>query len=270
MNQELTFFQRHEFLIRRLHSLSGLVPVGAYMVIHLFANATILNGTEAFQNVVYQIHSLGNALLLVEWLFIFLPLIFHAVFGVVIIVGGRNNVSQYPLVKNYRYTLQRITGIIAMLFIFYHVMHLNGLVHTESYREVAGQVGIGQFRPYNAASSAARALQGSVLVPLWYAVGVLACVYHLANGLWTMGITWGVWTTPDSQRRASFVCMGFGAVLAVVGLSALIAFLRVDVDAADQREREIYQQRVDDGSVLPNDHKVYHPESDADSNSDNP
>ena len=29
------YLARHEFLIRRLHSLSGLVPVGAYMVIHL-------------------------------------------------------------------------------------------------------------------------------------------------------------------------------------------------------------------------------------------
>ena len=27
------------------------------------------------------------------------------------------------------------------------------------------------------------------IVPVLYTVGVLSCVFHLANGVWTMGIT---------------------------------------------------------------------------------
>ena len=75
-------------LLRRLHSLSGVIPVGAYMVVHLLTNSTILDSALTFQKNVYTIHSLGQILPLVEWVFIFIPLLFHAIFGVVIIRGG--------------------------------------------------------------------------------------------------------------------------------------------------------------------------------------
>jgi succinate dehydrogenase / fumarate reductase cytochrome b subunit len=51
-----SFFARHEFVIRRLHSLSGLIPVGAYMTVHLVTNASVLNGAGTFQKNVYTIH----------------------------------------------------------------------------------------------------------------------------------------------------------------------------------------------------------------------
>ena len=50
-----------------------------------------------FQRAVYQIHSLGQGLPLVEWAFIFLPILFHGIFGVVIIRGGLANYGAYPL-----------------------------------------------------------------------------------------------------------------------------------------------------------------------------
>lgn len=228
------FFGRHEFLIRRLHSLSGLIPVGAYMVIHLLTNASVLDGTKTFQARVDQIHSLGGALPFIEWTFIFLPLLFHAVIGVAIIRGGSSNVGQYSYGANWRYTLQRITAWIAMIFIFAHVFHLHGWV-----KPLAAQAGGAQFDPHHATSSAAGALQASLLIEVAYAIGVLACVYHLANGLWTMGITWGVWTSPAAQRRANWACAAFGVGLAAVGLGALGGFSRVDVDEAKQVEARL-------------------------------
>src|SRR3954463_12839641 len=65
----LSFFARHEFLLRRLHSLSGLIPVGAYMVVHLLTNASVLGGPASFQDQVDTIHRLGPILPLVEWTF---------------------------------------------------------------------------------------------------------------------------------------------------------------------------------------------------------
>jgi succinate dehydrogenase / fumarate reductase, cytochrome b subunit len=58
-----TFLERNEFLLRRLHSLSGIVPVGAYMVVHLLTNASVLDGAATFQRRVYAIHSLGPSCL---------------------------------------------------------------------------------------------------------------------------------------------------------------------------------------------------------------
>ena len=64
-------------------------------------------------------------------------------------------------------------------------------------------------------------LQSSKVIIAIYVLGILAAVYHLANGLWTMGITWGVWTTPHSQRWANVPCALFGVGLLVVGWGAL-------------------------------------------------
>ncbi len=204
------FLLRHEFLIRRLHSLSGLIPVGAFMTMHLFANASILNGVSSFQNVVYLIHSLGRAVPVVEWLFIFLPILFHAAIGFVFIFGMKNNTNHYSYQGNYRYLMQRITGMIAFVFILYHVLHMNGVIQFEWVRDkVLDPIGLAQFRPYNAASTAARAMQSPIITAL-YSIGMLSCVYHFANGLWTMGITWGVWVSPRAQKWASHVCLSFG------------------------------------------------------------
>ncbi len=246
---ELSWLERHEFLIRRLHSLSGLIPVGAYMVVHLLTNASVLDSAATFQRNVYSIHSLGKFLWVVEWGFIFLPLIFHAVIGVVIIRGGVPNTSSYPLPSNIRYTLQRVTGIIAFFFIAWHVFHMHGWFHSEAWlQKVARPLGGAQFRPYNAASTAWYALRGFV-PPILYATGVIACVYHLANGIWTMGITWGVWVSEQGQRRAGCVCLAFGIGLSVVGLGALTGFRTLDPQEAVHAEDRMFEARRAAGEI---------------------
>ncbi len=237
-----SFFKRNQFLILRLHSLSGLLPVGAYMCVHLVTNASVLSGPDVFQNAVDQIHALGPVLPLVEWGGIFLPIIFHAVVGVAIIRTGISNTANYPYKGNFRYTLQRVTAWIALFFIFYHVFHMHGWIHASWWRSVTDNLGGWQFDPHHASSSAAAALS-STLTKIVYAIGVLSCVYHLANGLWTMGITWGVWTSPAAQRRATVACAIFGLALAAVGLGALTGMSRVNVDEAKLIEQAHIDQR---------------------------
>ncbi len=225
------------------------------MTVHLAVNSTLMNGPGAFQTQVNQIHSLGAVLPFVEWTFIFLPLLFHALVGIWIIRSGHSNAGQYRFVNNKRYTLQRWSGVIAVLFILFHVFHLHGWFHAEAWlKNVAEPLGMARFRPYNAASTLAQALSGFVY-PAFYAIGVIACVFHLANGIWTMGITWGVWLTPQAQRRADYVCAGFGVLLGIVGLSALWAAKTTDVEEAKRVENAMYEQKVRTGEIKPNPHK---------------
>ena len=250
-----SFFGRHEFLIRRLHSLSGLVPVGAYMTVHLLVNASLNNGAGEFQKNVNQIHSLGKFLLPVEWLFIFLPIIFHAAFGVWIIRSGKSNVDRYRYTSNFRYTMQRWTGVIAVFFIFFHVFHLHGWFHTDLWlKNMAEPLGMANFRPYNAASTLAQSLSGFVW-PIIYLVGVLACVYHFANGVWTAGITWGLWISPKAQQWATYLCTAGGVGLALVGLSALYAATQLDIAKAKKIEDAMYNARVATGELISDEHK---------------
>ena len=213
-----TFGERHFFLIRRLHSLMGLMPVGVFLVMHLSINASINFSADAFQANVDRIHSLGPLLTTVEVVGIFLPLLFHSVLGMQIWLSGQSNVGAYPYGGNVRYTLQRITGIIAFVFIFYHLWHMHWL---------GGPFGGSFFRPEDAALTTADAIRHTVFgipVSIFYVVGVLATVYHLANGIWTSLITWGVTIGPESQRTAGYACAVLGVVLSVFGVSSIQAF----------------------------------------------
>src|SRR6185295_20082630 len=98
VDTSLSFLERHQFLIFRLFSLCGLVPIGGYMCLHLLVNATVLDSPATFQKQVDSIHSLGLILPLVEWVFIFIPIGFHAVVGLIIISGGMPNTGSYPYV----------------------------------------------------------------------------------------------------------------------------------------------------------------------------
>ena len=122
------------------------------MVVHLTVNASVVESAATFQKNVYQIHSLGSLLPLVEWVFIFIPILFHAIIGMVIVAGAMPNSNQYHYGPNYRYTLQRITGMIAFVFIMVHVFHMHGWFHADIWLEnLVHPLGGAQFKPYNAA-----------------------------------------------------------------------------------------------------------------------
>ena len=152
--------------------------------------------------------------------------------------------SSYAYASNIRYTLQRATGIIAFVFIVFHVIQLHHFFGAP-FKEIGDTKFGAQFDPAHAASSAAVALQ-----PLWikwlYLVGMLSAIYHFANGLWTQGITWGIWTSAAAQRRASWVSVFVGLLLTVVGLTALAGFSFVDVEQAEKVEDAMEAQQAAD------------------------
>jgi succinate dehydrogenase / fumarate reductase cytochrome b subunit len=228
------------------------------MVVHLITNASVLNSEAMFQKNVHLIHSLGRILPLIEWVFIFIPILFHAVFGFVIIKGGSPNHSHYPNRSNVRYSLQRASGVIAFFFIMWHVFHMHGWFHFGPWLEMAQGLNGANFRPYNASSSLNLALAG-VLMPTIYLIGVGSCVFHLANGIWTMGITWGVWTSPKAQARASWICTIAGIGLMAVSISALVGAKNVDLDKALVGEQHAIEQRLYTGEITEADvhHKSY-------------
>lgn len=230
--EPIAFGEKHYFLIRRLHSLLGLVPVGVFLCFHLLANATILApgvpGAE-YQKGIELIHALGPLLVPVEIVFIFLPLGMHAILGVAIALTGKSNTQAYPYGPNIRYFLQRITAYIALAFILYHLWQLHWL---------GASVGGGAFELHSEDGSAtgavttAAAIQASWWIAPFYVVGVLASVFHLANGIWTSLITWGITIRARTQQVSGYVCAILGVVLALAGVGAVSGFRTFDVDVA--------------------------------------
>ena len=103
-----SFLGRHQFLIYRLFSLAGLIPIGAYIVVHLVTNSLVLDGPAAYQKAVNQIHSLGMILPVVEWVFIFIPILFHALVGFMII--SRGDAQRRPPIRTMAISATRSSG----------------------------------------------------------------------------------------------------------------------------------------------------------------
>jgi succinate dehydrogenase / fumarate reductase cytochrome b subunit len=208
----------HHFWIRRLHSLAGVIPLGVFLTIHLMTNASVLGGEQMFDRNVGRIHALGPLLYPVEVIGIFIPLAFHLIVGIKIVTTARYNHRVYAYTANKRYTWQRVTGVIAALFVVFHVVHMHWLGKPLSF------LGGGQFDPDLPTQSAAAALQASPILPILYAAGVICTVYHFANGLWTSMITWGITVGQRAQRISGRICLAIGLGLGALGLGAVVGF----------------------------------------------
>ena len=193
------------FLLRRLHSLTGLV-FGGYLVVHLIINATIAQFGNHYQEQVNKIHSLPF-LWAFEWGLIYLPILYHTIYGIWITFTGQPNVDRYQYAKNWFYTLQRISAFVIVLFMLFHVTLKVGLSQSLS------------FDPHDASYTIHRHMASSVLVAfIIYPLGIVASCYHLANGFWTAAITWGV--TISKGASAVLACTGLFAVMLICGFVA--------------------------------------------------
>lgn len=220
---------RHHFALRRLHSLTGIVPVGAFLINHLLANSTAFLGPGHFNHHIELIHSLPW-LVWIETLFIFIPLAFHGLFGVAIALQGRPNQGRYPYMDNWRYTLQRVTAYLTIVFVLVHLVHFR----------FADWFGIAA--PYADAHHAPGGFYRFTLMGFhsgllglptaaWlviYVIGLTAAVYHFANGMVTFCITWGLIVGDVARRKMSVVAGAIGVLLMVWGILSLVALGTLD------------------------------------------
>ena len=116
------------FVLRKLHQLTGIMPLGFFLLEHFYTNSKALNGAAGFNTAVKDLQSIPY-ILFIEIGGIFLPLIYHAVYGMVITVEMRPNNLYYPYARNWFYTVQRVTGFILFFFITFHVLNFRfGLI----------------------------------------------------------------------------------------------------------------------------------------------
>ena len=215
------------FLLRRLHSLLGVFPLGVFLFNHLLTNSTGMVSAEFFEHKVALIHMLGPLLPFVEAVFIFIPLALHIALGVYIALQSKVEVgASMPYARNWAFALQRWTGWFALVFILYHVIHLRFLHDLEK-------------APFSIVL--AEMFYGSPFSVLWiigYLIGGLSVVYHFANGLCTFCMSWGITVGPKSQSWMARAAFGVGAVLTLMLLSSIAGFTRIGYQYANMDETE--------------------------------
>ena len=200
------------FLWRKLHSLLGIVPLGAFLLEHLLSNFEALKGAEAYG---LQVKFLNNLPLVrvLEWAFIFLPLLYHGLYGLYIWLRGKSNVVYYPFAGNWLYAAQRYTGLIGMVYIAQHV---------------ARQRFMGVSLPENPMAAFAKVQQelANPWMLAFYGLGMIAVCWHFAYGIWLFAAKWGITPGKVARRRFGYVCAALGVVLAGMGLASIWAFVR--------------------------------------------
>jgi succinate dehydrogenase / fumarate reductase, cytochrome b subunit len=193
------------YLLRKLHSLSGIVPVGAFLAEHFWSNSAALVSAAKYNETSQELQTIPFRVF-VEWAFIFLPILYHGGYGIYIWLRGESNVSQYPWVKNWLYTFQRYSGLVAFAYIGWHVYTQRWLTHGMStYAEMAQQL-----------------LNPWALV--FMIVGVVASSFHLGVGIWNFLCKWGLAATVRAQRAAGQLGVVIGVVFSCVGVLIVLSF----------------------------------------------
>ena len=203
--------QGYSFWLRRLHSLTGIIPVGAFLFEHiLISNASAIGGPIAYARQVRFLASLPLVPIL-ELFGIWLPILFHALYGFYIWYRGKTNVGEYPWTGNWMYTAQRWTGAIAFAYILWHTwtMRFTGIDLHEfpgaSFGKVQGEV-----------------FQTPLF--LFYVAGLIAASWHFAYGIWLFCAKWGIVSGEKARKRFLILCLAFFFVLTGVGLASLTSF----------------------------------------------
>jgi succinate dehydrogenase / fumarate reductase cytochrome b subunit len=205
-------------VLRKLHQLSGIVPLGLFVLEHFYTNSKALSGAADFNDAVRVLQSIPY-IVFVEIIGIFIPLIYHAVYGLVITVEARPNNLNYPYPRNWFYLIQRITGVILFVFITFHVLNFRfGMIPGLNTISVA-------HRPDMAFEIVSREFS---MLPIFliYLVGITATVWHFANGIWLFMLDWGITIGERAQRLTGYACLAFGVGLLMVGINAAVAFIR--------------------------------------------
>jgi succinate dehydrogenase / fumarate reductase cytochrome b subunit len=185
--------------------------VGAFLFEHiLISNASATGGPAAYAR---QVRFLSGLPLVtgLELFGIWLPILFHALYGFYIWFRGDSNVTEYPWTGNWMYTAQRWTGGIAFAYILWHTwtMRFTGIdLHLypgASFGKVQAEV-----------------FQTGLFV--FYVVGLIAASWHFAYGIWLFCAKWGIVSGEQARKRFLVACVVFFFLLSGVGLASLTSF----------------------------------------------
>ena len=198
------------FWLRRLHSLSGIFPIGVFLLEHMFTNSFIVEGPDAYNSKIEFLRSLPY-LPVIEIIFIGLPILYHAGYGFYVWFTGKSNLRWYPHAQNYLYALQRWTGLVAFAYILYHVYEtriVNAIYGTE------------------VSFARMQELMQNPVTFWFYVIGLAAVCFHFANGLWGFCVSWGITIGPKAQRVSGIAFGLIGLLIFASGTNALFYLIR--------------------------------------------
>lgn len=208
---------RTPFLKSRLGSFLAVMPLTFWVINHLWDNLAAFSGAEAWQGAVTQYKHPYS--MVATFLIVLLPLLIHAAWGVVRLFTMKPNLGAYRYYGNVKYILQRISAVGVLAFLgahiwlaFLHPRLVEG--HAEAFSDIASE------------------MHHHAPTLIVYLLGTLGVSYHIANGIQTFGMGWGILASERSMRRFEpwsiviflvLLAMSWGIVFALYNAGAAFA-----------------------------------------------
>ncbi len=202
--------EARSFWLGKLFSLAGLVPIGIYVVLHLYSNLRSLEGPGIFNQHLAETRALPFIVPLAI-LAIWVPIAFHGIYGLFAMTKSRPNIGRYQYFQNLKYVLQRLSGIGLLLFIPAHIYKTRIEPTLSGTTLDFAHMSEGLHEP---------------LTLIVYALGALGVAFHLANGFWQFCIGWGITTSEVGMRRVERWSFLFFAILLFMAYGSIWGFLR--------------------------------------------
>ncbi len=196
------------FTRARLGSLLAVAPLGIWTVGHLWNNLAAFQGDEAWTHAVTEYpHPLAQ---LATAILVLLPLVLHAAWGVGRLFTVRMNNIRYGYWANLKYLLQRLSAVGLFLFLGAHLW----------LAMLQPRLQLGHAEPFADISHEMHFHMPTLAV---YLLGTLGLAFHLANGLHSFAMGWGIVTSKRALRQTEWVILGAFFVLLGMGWSAIYA-----------------------------------------------
>lgn len=190
------------FFLKRLHTLTGVVPLGAYLIFHLWQNLSVLGGFELFSERL-KFSPTQSALTLV---FVLIPLGVHGILGLLRLYISGNTLGHSRQSGNIRYLLQRVSAVVGGGFLLWHIFQSRQLEGAQAWHEMLVFPGMA----------------------FAYLIGGLAVIFHYCNGLWSAASGMGFIQGRRTQKvMLVFVILLF-VTLAMAFVVTVLRFSTVD------------------------------------------
>ncbi|MFN3730076.1 MAG: hypothetical protein ACK4XJ_10220 [Fimbriimonadaceae bacterium] len=205
---------RESFFWHKLHSLTGVIPVGFYLVQHITLNSFSLAGPQAYNSVGKFFSGVPFHLFMVIQAVILGSFLFHGVYGLFITSRGQSNYfsGKYKWSQNRMYLLQRVSGIVAFVFIVFHYIDASVRAKVQGHAAV------------EYAAWGRHLAEYGYFILIIYMIGVLASSYHLFYGLWNFCIRWGITVSERAQIRVQKFSLWAFILFTLLGWAALFGF----------------------------------------------
>lgn len=211
--------QGYSFYLRRLHSLSGVIPIGLFLIEHFVSNAFATKGPAAYAKQVELLTSFPFVIGL-ELFGIWLPILYHSLYGFYIWYRGDSNLGEYGWSGNWMYAAQRWTGAITFVYIVWHTWHLRfSGIHLLTHPAAAfGKVQAEFQQPW---------------AIVFYALAIVCASWHFSYGLWLFAAKWGITVGDGARRKFGYVCFTVAVVFVLVGAATMYSFLSTPLQPLD-------------------------------------